>query len=300
MTRLEMYRRMLMIRMSEERIEDLFVKGQLRGTTHGSRGQEAVAVGLLSHVDCMSDYITGSHRSHGHYLALNPYPYPFFAELMGKKTGLVEGRGGSQHIAYHNFITNGITGGMVPIAAGLAFMQKIKTKDRVCVSLFGDGATNEGYVMEAMNLASVYELPIIFAMENNNFAMSTPYSFSSKGNMEYRIKGFGIEYHKIVANDVEKVFDFCDELVTVVRKKRKPVFIEFETHRFSGHSKSDKREYIPDELDEYWRRNDPLKLLENKLESNDVQGTYEQVKSLIEDAVRKAAMDKPPKSLRSQ
>ena len=294
MNKQEMYFRMLLIRKTEEKIEDLFSKGLLRGTTHGAKGQEAVAVGLLSHIDCNFDYVTGSHRSHGHYLALNPDPYPLFAELMGKETGLVNGRGGSQHIIYKNFITNGITGGMVPIATGLAFSQKVKTNDGICVSLFGDGAMNEGYVMEALNLAAVYELPIIFALENNSYAMSTPFSYSCRGKIEDRIHGFGLDYHQIEAIDVEIVSNQCKDLIGFVRTNRKPKFIEFKTHRFSGHSKSDKREYVDLHLDEYWHKNDPLLRLENRLEEKMVKEIKQKVENMITNSVEKAMQDAYP------
>ena len=294
MNRQEMYFRMLLIRKTEEKIEELFSKGLLRGTTHGAKGQEAVAVGLLSHIDCNLDYITGSHRSHGHYLALNPDPYPLLAELMGKETGLIKGRGGSQHIIYENFITNGITGGMVPIATGLAFSQKEKTKNGICVSLFGDGAMNEGYVMEALNLAAVLELPIIFALENNNYAMSTPFSYSCRGKIEDRIHGFGLDYYQTEAKDVEIVSDQCKDLISFVRTKRKPIFIEFKTHRFSGHSKSDKREYVDPHLDEYWHKNDPLLRLENRLEEKMVKEIKQKVENMIEESLARAMQDADP------
>lgn len=294
MDRLEMYRRMLLIRKTEERIEELFAKGLLRGTTHGSRGQEAIAVGLLSHLDCANDYVTGSHRSHGHFLALNPDPYPFFAELMGKETGMVYGRGGSQHLSYHKFITNGITGGMVPIASGLAFSLKAKTMDRICVSIFGDGAMNEGYVMEALNLSAVFDLPILFVLENNNYAMSTSFQNTNKGVIQKRIEGFGLPYLQCKATDVDDLYDKCAEVVSKIRNTRHPQFIEFITHRFSGHSKSDARLYMPKEIDEYWKKNDPLHRIESKLEATDIVATKISVENMIDAAITRASEDPYP------
>lgn len=291
MNKEKLFEKMYLIRKVEEYVEDLFTKGLLRGTTHGYRGQEAIAVGVLEHIDCESDYITGNHRSHGHYLALNPDPYPFFAELMGKVTGLVQGKGASQHIAYKNFYTNGITGGMVPVATGLAFQLKKFTKDRICVSFFGDGAINEGYVMEALNLASVLELPILFILENNRYAMSTDFYYSNKGRTENRIKGFGIDYLYHKALDVIDIYNFSNEIISDIRIKRKPAFIEFETHRFSGHSKSDKREYIPNSLDEYWINNDPLVKLKNELSGNTIEFIENSVHSLILKSIEKAKSD---------
>ena len=295
----ELYRRMLLIRKSEKKVEELFSKGMLKGTTHGYIGQEAVAVGLLSHIDIDKDYVTGGHRSHGHYLAINPDPYPFFAELMGKESGLVGGRGGSQHISYKNFFTNGITGGMVPVATGIAFALKKTTKNQICVIFIGDGAFNEGYVMEALNLASVFKLPIIFAMENNSFAMSTAFSYSCRGCVENRVLGFGLPYYKIKADDVNNVYDFSMPLVAKVRKDRLPLFVEYETFRFSGHSKSDKREYIPQEMDKYWYANDALLKIEERLDTEMVCKIKKEVDYVIENAVNKALKDHEPKLLRS-
>lgn len=291
MNRTELYYKMLLIRQTEEKVEELFSKGLLRGTTHGSRGQEAIAVGLLKHIDCASDYITGGHRSHGHYLALNPDPYPFFAELMGKSTGLVQGRGGSQHLFYKNFYTNGITGGMVPVACGLAFKLKHFTNDRICVSFFGDGAMNEGYVMESFNLAAVFDLPILFVLENNKYAMSTSFDFANKGSIRKRVEGFGLQYRYQQALDVEEVYNLSSEMIKEIRVSRHPIFVEFETHRFSGHSKSDNREYIPLETDNFWQANDPLKLIESRISPEIVEQVKQEVNKVINQAVQRANSD---------
>lgn len=294
MNRENIYKKMYLIRNVEERIETLFSQGLLRGTTHGSRGQEAIAVGVLEHIDCHADYVTGGHRSHGHYLALNPDPYPFIAELMGKETGLVGGRGGSQHIAYKNFYTNGITGGMVPVANGMAFNLKKNTENNICVAFFGDGAMNEGYVMEAINLAGVFKLPILFVLENNKYAMSTDSTFSTCGEYSERIKGLGVDYVKQKALDVEDVYNLSKNIIKKIRTDRLPAFIEFETHRFSGHSKSDSRKYIPKEVDEYWLTNDPLLKLRNSLAISLVERIESNVNTSIELAIKKAKNDNYP------
>ena len=276
------YRKMLLIRRTEEKIEELFREGALRGTTHGYIGEEAIAVGVLQNVNPKKDFITGGHRSHGHLLALSDDCYALFAELMGKETGLVNGRGGSQHIKYENFYTNGITGGMLPVAVGMAFSLKLRSEENIVVSFFGDGAMNEGYVMESFNLSGAFQLPNLFVLENNSYAMSTKTKAVSSGEFAQRVKGFGIDYHFLKALDVMEVYEFSKEVISKIRKDRKPAFIEFETHRFSGHSKSDKREYMPQEVDAYWRENDPLLKAEKSLN----QRTAENIKIEIEDAIK--------------
>jgi len=283
-----LYEKMLLIRKTEQAIDKLFSQGLLRGTVHGCIGQEAIAVGVLSHIEPSIDFITGSHRSHGHYLALSDDPCRLIAELMGKKNGAVEGRGGSQHIRYKNFYTNGITGGMVPVGVGLAFSQKINTENGIVVSFFGDGAMNEGYVMEAFNFASIMKLPILFVLENNGFAMSTSQSLTTAGSCEARVRSFDIEYNFAEANDVMSVYRMSEIVINRVRATRNPSFIEFKTHRFSGHSKSDKREYIDQELDRYWEKNDPLKKLAETMDKSRVSYIEKTVDQRITEAISTA------------
>ena len=280
-----LYEKMLLIRKSEQAIDKLFSQGVLRGTVHGCIGQEAIAAGVLSHVDPSFDFITGSHRSHGHYLSLSEDPKSLFCELMGKSNGAVKGRGGSQHIRYKNFFTNGITGGMVPVAVGLAYYQKINTNNGIAVSFFGDGAMNEGYVMEAFNLASIMKVPVLFVLENNGFAMSTSQSKTTAGSCEARVRSFDIEYTFIEANDVLNIYEISEEIISKIRVTRTPSFIEFKTHRFSGHSKSDKREYIDQELDIYWKMNDPLKKAKESIDLSKAAYIEAVIDRRIDDAI---------------
>lgn len=283
-----LYEKMLLIRKSEQAIDKLFSQGVLRGTVHGCIGQEAIAAGVLSHVDPSFDFITGSHRSHGHYLSLSEDPKSLFCELMGKSNGAVKGRGGSQHIRYKNFFTNGITGGMVPVAVGLAYYQKINTNNGIAVSFFGDGAMNEGYVMEAFNLASIMKVPVLFVLENNGFAMSTSQSKTTAGSCEARVRSFDIEYTFIEANDAINIYRISEDIISRMRMARKPSFIEFKTHRFSGHSKSDKREYIDQELDLYWKMNDPLKKIGEAVGEAKASHIEALIERKISDAISEA------------
>jgi len=289
----KLYRKMYLVRKTELEIEKLFENGFLRGTTHGSRGQEACEVPFLEHVDPKSDYITGTHRSHGHLLSLTFDPYELIAELMGKRTGVVGGKGGSQHLHYMNFYTNGITGGMAPIAVGMAYALKLKTDSSIAISFFGDGAMNEGYLMESLNLASAYDLPIIFALENNHYAMSTRTSDITGGNFEKRAIGFGLRYIRIKADDAIKVYNETGKVIEFVRNDRQPYFIEFDTFRFSGHSKSDKREYIPKAEDDFWKMNDPLLKLEKAIGEN-CKMIKKEIDDLIDLAIEKAKKDELP------
>jgi acetoin:2,6-dichlorophenolindophenol oxidoreductase subunit alpha len=291
-----LYYKMKMIRETEIAIENLFSEGKLRGTTHGSKGQEAVPVAIAEFIDARTDFICGGHRSHGHLLALSNDVKPLIAELMTKESGYVKGKGGSQHIRYYNFYCNGITGGMVPVATGMAFAQKKMNNRGIAVVFFGDGAMNEGYVMEAFNLASIYKLPVLFVLENNLFAMSTSVRDTTAVNFKERVLGFGIEYIYQEANDILKVYDLSKDLINRLRDGNGPLFVEFNTHRFSGHSKSDKREYISKELDAYWESNDPLQKLSRIIDNDSMQNINRKVREEIDRAVEEALKDPYPVS----
>lgn len=268
----EVYERLLLIRETELKIENLFSLGLLRGTTHGCIGQETVPVALSEHLDIEQDYLTGGHRSHGYALTFSNSPELLIGEVMGRRCGFENGMGGSQHIHYKNFYTNGITGGMVPVCLGLAFSLKQSINSKIAVAILGDGSMNEGYVMESFNLAGVLSLPILFLLENNGYAMSTSSDYATYGKISDRICGFGLKYSFCESTDYYNVRKNIGEAVNFVRKNRKPAFIEIVTHRFSGHSKSDKREYMSKEREKYWKANDPLIKIANALPP-DVENT---------------------------
>ena len=293
----KLYYKMALIRKTETSIEDLFSKGKLKGTTHGSKGQEAIPVAIAEFIDPEKDYICGGHRSHGHLLSLSGDVKALIAELMTKESGYVHGKGGSQHIRYKNFFCNGITGGMVPVAVGLAFAQKHRKKNNISVVFLGDGAMNEGYVMEAFNLAAVYQLPILFVLENNSYAMSTPICDTIRCSFEDRVNGFGIEYNYMEATNIHEIIKLSKQVIQKVRDQSFPQFIEFKTHRFSGHSKSDKRDYISKEIDEYWRENDPLKKIAKEIGEEKKTVIDNKINEEIEMAIKKASQDKHPKTM---
>jgi TPP-dependent pyruvate/acetoin dehydrogenase alpha subunit len=211
-------------------------------------------------------------------------------EVMGRKCGFESGMGGSQHIHYKNFYTNGVTGGMVPICAGLAFTLKRKSIKNIAVALLGDGGMNEGYVMETFNLAGAFSLPILFLLENNGYAMSTATEYSTSGKIADRIKGFGLNYFVCKSNDYYNVRTEIGNAVNFVRQKREPAFIEIITHRFSGHSKSDKREYMSKKRDSYWNQNDPLLRIANELPSEILNSIKTSILQRINDAFEKCSI----------
>ena len=239
----KIYFKSLLIRQTEYKIEELFSLGILRGTTHGCIGQEAVPVALSELLNIEEDYVCGGHRSHGLAIALTLKPEYLLSEIMGKSCGFVKGMGGSQHISYKNFFTNGITGGMVPVTAGLALALKLEKNNAIAAVCFGDGAMNEGYVLEIFNLAVIMQLPMLFVLENNGFAMTTSVDYASASNFKSRVEGFGLKYLGVEASDYSEVFNILENGVSSVRNLHRPVFIEVLTHRFCGHSKSDSRDY---------------------------------------------------------
>jgi TPP-dependent pyruvate/acetoin dehydrogenase alpha subunit len=233
---------MLFIRRFEERLVSLFSQGKLKGTTHSCVGQEAVAVAIgeaLGPDDCL----LSNHRGHGHFLAYGGPAEGLLLELMGHPEGICAGRGGSQHLQYRNFYSNGITGGMTPVATGLAWGRKLQGSDAIVVLCIGDGALGQGVVYESLNLASLQGLPILFAVENNHYAMSTPVARGVAGRPSDRGRAFGIDSHDLETGDVVELAESLGAIVATMRKSRRPAFVVFDTYRHDGHSKSDPREY---------------------------------------------------------
>jgi TPP-dependent pyruvate/acetoin dehydrogenase alpha subunit len=211
-------------------------------------------------------------------------PEMLLGEIMGKPFGMAKGLGGSQHVYYKNYFTNGITGGMTPVTAGIAFALKHERTDAIATVVFGDGAMNEGYVLETFNLAKEMGLPMLFILENNGYAMSTPIETVNPYTIfEKRVKGFELPYQRIEASDFDNLFTVLKDAVTKVRTERTPQFVEVMTHRFCGHSKSDKRAYIPKERDDYWHEHDCVKMVSNKLSTIEVEEIERSVAQQVED-----------------
>ena len=283
MDKKEVLFRMMLIREMEHKIESLFSQGMLRGTTHCCIGQEAVPVALSYLLNIDHDYLCSGHRAHGLSLMVTMKPEMLLGEIMGKPFGMAKGLGGSQHVYYKNYFTNGITGGMATVATGIAFALKQEKTDAISVVDFGDGAMNEGYVLESFNLAAEMKLPVLYILENNGYAMSTPVETANPFVVfEDRVKGFGLPYSRIEASDFDQLYKVLAKAVKDVRETREPQFVEVLTHRFCGHSKSDKRLYIPASRDEYWHEHDCMKSVTKQLSEAEVKEVEQAVANEIE------------------
>lgn len=264
----DIYRRMWLVRYFEEKVDQFFAQGKIHGTTHLAVGQEASAVGSGA-VLKNTDWITATHRGHGHTIGKGTNVKEMMAELFGKSTGTNMGKGGSMHIAQleqGNLGANGIVGGGFPIATGAALTSKMKNDDRVTICYAGDGSTNEGSFHEAVNLASIWDLPVIYFIENNKYGMSG--SIKEMVNIKHlsdRAKAYGIKGITIDGNDVIEVINTTQEAVDRARAGEGPTIIEAMTYRWKGHSKSDAKKYRAREEEEDWRENkDPIKLAREK------------------------------------
>ena len=283
MDKKEVLYRMMLIREMEYKIESLFSQGLLRGTTHCCIGQEAVPAAMSYLIDINRDYLCSGHRAHGLSMMMTMKPETLLGEIMGKPFGMAKGLGGSQHVYYKNYFTNGITGGMATIATGIAFALKQEKTDAISVVDFGDGAMNEGYVLEAFNLAAEMKLPVLYILENNGYAMSTPVETANPFEIfEDRVKGFALPYTRVEASDFDNLYSVLETAVKKVRETREPQFVEVLTHRFCGHSKSDKRAYIPKERDDYWHEHDSIKSVAKQLTEAEVKEVEENVAAEIE------------------
>jgi TPP-dependent pyruvate/acetoin dehydrogenase alpha subunit len=232
------YLSMLRIRRFEEKVLAEFSSGNFRGTTHTYLGQEANAVGVLEELD-RNDIVVSNHRSHGHFLAYGGDMRALFAELMGKSTGICGGRGGSQHLHWKNFYSNGVLGGTSPIATGIALAEKTLNSNTVTVLFLGDGALGEGVVYESLNMAALWSIPILFVIENNHIAQTTPIDQNFSGDITKRFEAFNISTQLIDSCDVIKINNVAKQLVQMIRGESKPHAIVIITHRFGPHSKGD-------------------------------------------------------------
>lgn len=288
-----MYRQMRRIRCFEEAVDRLFQQGLIWGTFHLYIGQEASAVGAIEALRS-DDYITSTHRGHGHCIAKGASIPLMMAELRGKETGYCRGRGGSMHIAdldTGNLGANGIVGGGVPIATGAALAIKKRGWDRVVMCFFGDGAMQQGAFHEAVNFASVFRLPVVFLCENNQYAMSMP---AEKGlgstDVVARAAAYGLPGVSVDGNDVLAVYEAAREAVARARAGRGPTLLETRTYRLRGHSKSDANRYRTREEIERWRRRCPIMRFERWLAERGVMtpDDFEAVKAEVLEEVQAA------------
>ncbi len=248
--------RMELIRAFEERLLELFSEGKLSGTTHTCIGQEVCAFGVLEAIDRDRDIVFSSHRCHGHFLMYGDNVDGLMAEIMGRETGICGGRGGSQHLCERNFYSNGIQGGIVPVATGMALAEKLNKSSAVAVCFIGDGTLGQGAVYESLNMAALWDVPIIYVLEHNRYAQSTPTAGTTSGDVIARAEAFGIEAHRQQASDPIQVAAHMTEIIADVRQRPRPFFQVLDTERLAAHSKGDDDRNVA-ELDSI-RASDPL------------------------------------------
>ncbi len=281
----KLHYQMILIRLFEEQVLELFSQGLLFGTTHCCIGQEANAVAVIGNLR-EDDIIVSNHRCHGHYLARTEDVQGLMAELMGRSGGVCSGRGGSQHLCKGNFYTNGVQGNMVPVAAGMALAEKKKGTDSIVVLFIGDGTFGQGVVYETLNMISLWQLPILIVVENNRYAQTTPITMNFAGTFSGRAEAFGLASGEIEADDVIRLKNRFADIIKTVRKQNCPHIEVIHTYRFCSHSKGD--DYRPREEIKFWREKDPLKKLEKQMPVELQLKLREQAKVKIEQAVTKA------------
>ncbi|MCX6620375.1 MAG: thiamine pyrophosphate-dependent dehydrogenase E1 component subunit alpha [Acidobacteria bacterium] len=293
----DMYHKMRLIRRFEERVVQLVNANEIAGTTHEYVGEEAVAVGICSALRG-GDVITSTHRGHGHILAKGGEPRRMMAELFGRVTGYNRGKGGSMHIADLGlgiYGANGMVAGGVPIAAGAAFASRIRKSGVVAVAFFGDGGANQGVLHETMNLAGVWQLPMLFVCENNGYAVSTASSASTSGpGIAARAAGYGFPGEVVDGMDVQAVYDAAVRACDLARSGQGPSLLECRCYRFHGHFTAEKAlqlKYRTNEEIDFWKARDPIPAWAARLEGDGILPSAEReqmdeaVEALLDEAV---------------
>jgi TPP-dependent pyruvate/acetoin dehydrogenase alpha subunit len=283
---------MLRIRRFEETVLEEFSRGRFHGTTHTYLGQEANAVGVLSHLG-PNDIVMSNHRCHGHFLAYGGDMHRLFAELMGRSTGVCGGRGGSQHLHWRNFYSNGILGGTLPIATGMALAEKFKGSDVVTIVFLGDGTMGEGIVYETLNMASLWSAPILFVVENNRMAQSTPIDHHLAGNLPTRFSAFGIPITELDTADIMLIIESAGQVISNLRSSHSPQALILHTHRLGPHSKGDDPR-SPSEIAELRQQYDPIAIHAPRLHSDTQVKIQAEVDTEVSQAFQGALEDPYP------
>ena len=292
--RKEMLAEMILIREFESRVQELFADNELPGFVHLAIGQEAVATGACAPLD-KDDYITSTHRGHGHSIAKGLEPDRMMAELFGKETGYCNGKSGSMHIADVDqgmLGANGIVGAGPSLAIGAGFTIEQNEGDEVCISFFGEGAMAEGQVHEAMNMAGVKDLPVVFVCENNQYGEMTPAeeqhhveAFEQRGEM------YGMPSEEVDGMDADAVYEAVTDGVDRARNGKGPSFVVCDTYRYRGHYEGDQGEYRDEDELEHWRSKDPISTLSDRLieeslvNEDDVEQMEADAEAEIDEAV---------------
>ena len=306
MTAIALLQRMLLIRRMEERLGEVVKSGELPGSVHLYIGQEAVAVGVCSNLT-RDDWIASTHRGHGHFLAKGGDPHAMIAEIFGRATGICHGKGGSMHVADFSqgiLGANGIVGGGIGLAVGAALAAQLDGQGRVSVVFFGDGGANQGVVMEAINLAAIWKLPLLLVCENNGFSEFSPTATVTAGEIGQRAQPFGVPSVAVDGNDVFAVRDVAEQAVARARLGRGPTLIEARTYRWRGHVETEKsflsRSYREEQEIAEWQQRDPITRLEAMLlrdgsaSQREIDDVHAQVAQTVEQAFAAALADPLP------
>lgn len=291
---LEWYRQMVLIRRFEQRSAELYQQGKIGGFLHLYIGQEAVAVGSIAARD-PGDHVITAYRDHAHALGVGSDPGAVMAELLGKATGVSKGKGGSMHLAdvERNYWGGyAIVGGHLPLATGLALAEQYRETEQAVLCYMGDGSTNIGYFHESLNLASVWDLPVVWIVENNQYGMGTAVERASAvSEMIQKAHAYGLEGKQVDGMNVIEVYEATQAALEQIREGQGPQFLEMITYRFEGHSMGDPLRYRTKEETEKWREDDPIGILERYLLENEMadretlEAIDEQVEETVEEAV---------------
>lgn len=302
---LNMYETMVRIRKFEEKVAELYYQARIPGIVHLYIGEEAVAVGVCGNLT-ERDYITSTHRGHGHLIAKGGELPQMMAEIYGKSTGYCQGKGGSMHICNPDLGilgANGIVGAGLPIAIGAAFSMKYQKKNEVVVCFFGDGANNQGSFHESLNFASIFDLPVIFVCENNLYGISLSQKRHMKlKNIADRGQAYGIHSEIVDGNDLFATYKAAGEAVERARAGKGPSLLEMKTYRWHGHSEGEPIRYRPEEEEEAWREKCPIMRMEKTLISEynctpeELAQKKEAIAKEVEDCVEFAEKSSYPQS----
>jgi TPP-dependent pyruvate/acetoin dehydrogenase alpha subunit len=291
-TNSSLYRSLYRIRCFEETLLTNFPRRIFFGTTHTYLGQEANAVGVISNIQD-TDIIFSNHRCHGHFLAYGGDLHGLFAELMGRATGVCGGRGGSQHLHWRNFFSNGVQGGIVPIATGMALAEKYKHTEAVTIAFLGDGTLGEGVIYEAFNLASLWSAPILYVLENNRIAQTTPIELSVAGDIADRFKAFGIPASELDSSDILEILPIAGNLLAEVRQNSSPRALILNTCRFGPHSKSDDTR-DPESVSRMRQERDPIQIHGSRLSPAERTSIEAEIEEEVAAAFLQASNDPFP------
>jgi pyruvate dehydrogenase E1 component alpha subunit len=300
---IQLYKSMILMRRFEEGAAEAYAEGHIGGFMHLYIGQEAVGAGAISALN-HDDVVVASYRDHAHALARDCSPHALMAELYGRATGICKGKGGSMHFYdKERYFVGGyaIVGGQLPIAAGIALGMQMRAEDRVVMTFFGDGASNQGVFHEALNMAKLWDLPVIFVCENNFYGIATDVRISSAYNEIHRkAQGYGIPGHVVNGMDVLAVREKCDEIVRNVRQGAGPVLLEARCYRYQGHSMTDPGKYRSQAEADLWKKRDPIprlarQLAEAGLADERTLGDWQaEANRIVEDAMRYAEESPEP------